>query len=79
MYRYLLFIYDAYYPSGGMRDVALKFNDVSELVKNKDDFYLCDYIEIYDIEKDKRYFYDIEDYDNSIDDIFDEFMADILK
>ena len=52
MYRFLLFSYAEYYPCGGMRDLELKFNNFSELVENKDDLYLSDYIEIYDIKYD---------------------------
>ena len=52
MYRFLLFSYGDYYPCGGMRDLELKFNNFSELVENKDDLYLSDYIEIYDIKYD---------------------------
>ena len=52
MYRFLLFSYGDYYPCDGMRDLELKFNNFSELVKNKDDLYLSDYIEIYDIKYD---------------------------
>lgn len=33
MYRFLLFTYEDYYPCGGMRDLELKFNNFSELVK----------------------------------------------
>ena len=51
-YRFLLFTYPNYYPAGGMDDVEFKFNYFSELVKNKDDLYLSDYIEIYDIKYD---------------------------
>ena len=35
MYRFLLFSYGDYYPCGVMRDLELKFNNFSELVKNK--------------------------------------------
>jgi len=52
MYRFLLFSYADYYPIGGMRDLEFKFNVFYELVNNKDDLYLSDYIEIYDIKYD---------------------------
>lgn len=78
MYRFLLFTYEDYYPCGGMRDLEFKFNNFSELVENKDDLYLSDYIEIYDTEKDETYWYEKYRYD-STDDIFKEFMADVLK
>lgn len=78
MYRFLLFTYGDYYPCGGMRDLEFKFNNFSELVENKDDLYLSDYIEIYDIEKDETYWYEKYRYDDT-DDIFNEFVADVLK
>lgn len=78
MDRFLLFSYPEYYPNGGMRDLEFKFNNFSELVENKDDLYLSDYIEIYDIEKDETYWYEKYRYDDT-DDIFNEFMADVLK
>lgn len=52
MYRFLLFSYADYYPIGGMRDLEFKFNGFSELLSNKDDLYLSDYIEIYDTKYD---------------------------
>lgn len=33
MYRYLLFMYDDFYPCGGMEDVKLKFNESEELME----------------------------------------------
>lgn len=53
MYRFLLFSYAEYYPCGGTDDIEFKFNHFYELVKKKDDLYLSDYIEIYDIKYDK--------------------------
>lgn len=52
MYRFLLFSYPDYYPSGGMDDVEFKFNGFSELISSKDDLYLSENIEIYDIKYD---------------------------
>lgn len=53
MYRFLLFSYPDYYPSGGLGDLALKFNTVQEL-KKVDTLYLDDYVEIYDFKVGKE-------------------------
>lgn len=53
MYRFLLFSYPDYYPSGGLGDLALKFNTVQEL-KKVDTLYLDDYVEIYDFKAGKE-------------------------
>lgn len=34
MYRYLLFGFSDYYPSGGMEDLRIKFNTYEEFKKN---------------------------------------------
>ena len=52
MYRYLLFSYPDYYPCGGMDDVEFRFNGFSELINKKDDLYLSENIEIYDVKYD---------------------------
>lgn len=51
MYRYLVFEYDCYYPSGGMDDCKLKTNKLEEAMEfmNNSDW---DYIDIYDCVED---------------------------
>lgn len=81
MYRFLLFMYDSYYPIGGLSDVGLKFNKVDDLVKwfnNLDDetgnrgiFYDLDNNEIYDTQKDKVYI--INEFDNIVEE-FEEYL-----
>lgn len=52
MYRFLLFSYADYYPNGGTRDIEFKFNSFSELISSKEDLYLSENIEIYDVKYD---------------------------
>lgn len=53
MYRFLLFSYSDYYPSGGLEDLVLQFNTIEEL-KEVDTFYINDYVEIYDFKVGKE-------------------------
>ena len=53
MYRFLLFSYPEYYPSGGLEDLVLQFNTIEEL-KEVDTFYINDYVEIYDFKAGKE-------------------------
>ena len=80
MYRFLLFMYDSYYPIGGLSDVELKFNKVDELVEwfnNLDEendrgiYYDLDNNEIYDTQKDKVYI--INEFDNIVEE-FEEYL-----
>ena len=74
MYRFLLFMYDSYYPIGGLSDVGLKFNKVDELVEwfnnldtdinDRGIYYDLDNNEIYDTQKDKVYI--INEFDNIV-------------
>lgn len=72
MYRFLLFSYSEYYPAGGMDDVVLKFNNLSDLLNKKDDLDSFEFIEIYDVK------YDNMLYISNKDTIINEF-ADYLK
>lgn len=47
MYRYLVFEYYNYYPSGGMNDCELKTNKLEEATKHMNDSD-SEYIDIYD-------------------------------
>jgi len=47
MYRYLVFEYYCYYPSGGMNDCGLKTNELEEAIEHMNDSD-CEYIDIYD-------------------------------
>lgn len=84
MYRYLLFAHRHYEALGGIGDLVFKFDTVDELQKELtnggEDIGLKyqDGFEIYDIKNDKTYWYEI-DYDDDIDGVFDEFIADNLK
>lgn len=84
MYRYLLFAHRHYEAVGGMSDLVFKFNTVDELQKELTNggvdigLKYQDGFEIYDIKNDKTYWYEI-DYDDDIDGVFDEFIADNLK
>ena len=84
MYRYLLFAHRHYEASGGMSDLVFKFDTVDELQKELTNggvdigLKYQDGFEIYDIKRDKTYWYEI-DYDDVIDGVFDEFIADNLK
>ena len=58
MYRYLLFHCYYYYPGGGMRDCALKTNNIDELVPFIEKHYEDDllyHIHYYDTVEDKMY------------------------
>ena len=84
MYRYLLFAHRHYEAVGGMSDLVFKFDTVDELQKELTNggvdigLKYQDGFEIYDIKNDKTYWYEI-DYDDDIDGVFDEFIADNLK
>ena len=84
MYRYLLFAHRHYEALGGMSDLVFKFDTVDELQKELTNggvdigLKYQDGFEIYDIKNDKTYWYEI-DYDDDIDGVFDEFIADNLK
>ena len=84
MYRYLLFAHRHYEASGGMGDLVFKFDTVDELQKELTNggvdigLKYQDGFEIYDIKNDKTYWYEI-DYDDDLDDVFYEFIADNLK
>ena len=68
MYRYLLFYYDHYYPSGGMEDCILKSNNYAEIeqtVKEKfDGDYFLGTIAYYDIAEDEYYMADMMWYED---------------
>ena len=84
MYRYLLFAHRHHEAAGGMSDLVFKFDTVDELQKELTNggvdigLKYQDGFEIYDIKNDKTYWYEI-DYDDDIDGVFDEFIADNLK
>lgn len=84
MYRYLLFAHRHCEAAGGMSDLVFKFDTVDELQKELTNggvdigLKYQDGFEIYDIKNDKTYWYEI-DYDDDIDGVFDEFIADNLK
>ena len=84
MYRYLLFAHRHYEAAGGMSDLVFKFNTVDELQKKLANgginivLEYNDTFEIYDIKYDKTYWHE-KDYGDSIDGIFDDFIADNLK
>ena len=50
MYRYLLFSYEGYYPSGGIGDLRISFNTIEEMEKEYErlPFGLYEYIEVFD-------------------------------
>lgn len=68
MYRYFLFFYDTYYPSGGMEDCVLKTNNFDDLEQfiheNYEDDYYMSTISYYDVAEDKTMYADMEYYDN---------------
>lgn len=53
MYRFLLFSYADYYPSGGLDDLILQFNTIEEL-KEVDTSDISDYVEVYDFKAGKE-------------------------
>ena len=57
MYRFLLFSYAEYYPSGGLDDLILQFNTIEEL-KEVDTSDISDYVEVYDFKAGKEIFGD---------------------
>ncbi|ARM69264.1 hypothetical protein [Staphylococcus phage Stab22] len=57
MYRFLLFSYAEYYPSGGLDDLILQFNTIEEL-KEVDTFDISDYVEVYDFKAGEEIFGD---------------------
>lgn len=73
MYRYLLFFYYDYYPSGGMRDCVLKTNNFYDLEKfiheNYEDDWYMGTIAYYDTIDDKYVCANMELYEN--EDFFD--------
>ncbi len=83
MYRYLLFAYRSYEEGGGMADLTLTFNTVEEL---QEAIYengehgiglgFNDIFDIYDVEKDKVYCYETDDYSK---DVLDEFIEKLLE
>ena len=83
MYRFLLFAYRSYEESGGMADLALKFNTVEELqeaIYENDEHGIGlgfnDIFDIYDVKKDKVYCYETDDYSK---DVLDEFVEKLLE
>ena len=67
MYRYLLFFYYDYYPSGGMEDCELKTNNFDDLEKYINENLLNEYwyqstISYYDSVENKIMYANIEDY-----------------
>lgn len=50
MYRFLLFSYEGYYPSGGIGDLRISFNTIEEMEKEYErlPFGLYEYIEVFD-------------------------------
>ena len=66
MYRYLLFYYNDYYPSGGMDDCVLKtnnFDDLEQFIhKEYEDDYFQGTIHYYDAVKDRIVFAKMEKY-----------------
>lgn len=50
MYRYLVFVMDIYYPSGGMTDCEGKVNTLSEVVGIINENPSRDYYQVYDCE-----------------------------
>ena len=69
MYRYLLFYYPEYYPSGGMEDCVFKTNSINDLEKYVNEDLIDEYwyqstISYYDIVEDQIWFADIEEYDD---------------
>ena len=50
MYRFLLFSYEGYYPSGGIGDLRISFNTIEEMKKEYErlPFGLYEYIEVFD-------------------------------
>ena len=83
MYRYLLFAYRSYEESGGMADLALKFNTVEELqeaIYENDEHGIGlgfnDIFDIYDVKKNEVYYYETDDYSK---DILDDFIEKLLE
>lgn len=68
MYRYLLFFYNDYYPSGGMEDCVLKTNNFDDLEQFIHTTYTDDWyqgtISYYDTLEDKVIYADMEWYEN---------------
>ena len=82
MYRYLLFAYRSYEEKGGMADLVLTFNTVEELqeaIYENDEYGIGlgfnNIFEIYDIKKDKVYYYETDDYSENV---LDEFVKKLL-
>jgi hypothetical protein len=62
MYRYLVFAYYSQYPYGGMNDLVLKTNDVSEVKESwKENSTSYDFVEVYDCQTGRKY-KDINDF-----------------
>ena len=83
MYRFLLFAYRSYEESGGMSDLALKFNMVEELqeaIYENDEHGIGlgfnDIFDIYDVKKNEAHCYETDDYSK---DVLDEFVEKLLE
>lgn len=83
MYRYLLFAYRSYEACGGIADLVLTFNTIEELqeaIYENDEHGIGlgfnDIFEIYDVKKDKVYYYETDDYSK---DVLDEFVEKLLE
>jgi hypothetical protein len=82
MYRYLLFGYDNYYPSGGMNDFIKGFNNYDEFIKD----YIHDNYDNYQLVKnnekflqinfsiDKKTYGNINDYNSVIEKTKNKFL-----
>jgi hypothetical protein len=57
-YRYLLFSYDTFYPSGGANDFDFGFNKVDE-IDFENEFYISDNVSILDLETFEKYHLDV--------------------
>jgi hypothetical protein len=57
MYRYLVFAYDRYYPSGGMSDCELKSNDIDEVNEKADELKSdgWEYVYVYDALENRKF------------------------
>lgn len=57
MYRYLLFTYPGYYPTGGMEDCILKsnsFDEIKQFIKENRVHVFHDNLYVYDIKENKE-------------------------
>lgn len=53
MYKYFVFAFPIFYPSGGLRDCILKTNDIKEAINYYNQATDDNVVEIYDAEKDE--------------------------